>query len=75
MPFDWARIGHEIRNQRHDWGMDQEKPPSDWEVFQNQSTTKKVIFGILIVVSIWLFPPVIFFYVPYWIYKKRQRGK
>jgi hypothetical protein len=55
--------------------MDQEKPPSDWEVFKNQSTSKKVIFGTLIVVSVWLFPPLIFFYVPYWIYQKKKRGK
>ena len=55
--------------------MDEQLPPrpSIWDRYLGRGgRLQKTIFIALIVGSVWIFPPVLFFYIGYYIYQRRK---
>jgi hypothetical protein len=52
--------------------MEEGKPPSDWEIWKNQTTLKKTLFAVFLILGVMAFPPILLLLIAYFIYKKRQ---
>jgi len=76
MPLDVARMWHEIALPCDPLPMDENnRPPSNWDMWQMQPTWKKSAFVAFLLLGTWAFPPIIFFIVPYLVIQYRKRGQ
>lgn len=76
IPKDVARMWHENGMRVDTCLMDENnKPPSNWQMWQQTPTKRKIPLYIIMILGVWAFPPIIFVLGGYFIYQYSKRNK
>jgi len=76
IPKDVARMWHENGTGVDTWLMDENtKPPSSWAQWQATPPKRKIPLYIIMILAVWVFPPIILVLGGIFIYQYSRRNK